>query len=1215
MEQLNKRSCTTLETNANNLLHNMNPTSRVISVVPSPPNQLHTSANQGQETSNSLDSNVVDFIGPSIAVKSLFSVPYLTDQGVAVAVHNVGGTLLIDISHPEDESPVQTISAKFSRKRQRSAQKSKPVLPPNYAASGKALAIVTTMLDKTRVDEDEHQSVQGKSNFSLPPPEHYVSHSLPSEPNEYLQWRFRELKMLIGSDALVYRAENHSVTVRTEEASHMDQLLKQHQDMVARGEFRADHQFPALQQAGKPSYAIALSRIKAETTIPSTASFAAPNLDQVQLQTCIVPPIRTPLGSILSSQCKKVTTPVCTVLDVYLDNLMANVPQLALCLQEKGLIQCIKLMETKDIPASLMDAKTLDTSIALSNVDTTSAGKPLFSPQIMEMNAATLLRFLKANCTRDNATYLLRKEAGEANIQLYDISSISAQRQRKWIWWLSMMSYRFALRLNQLARNRDEESSRKREFRARQRSLLQNALNLLEDLADMDGGQHATLRSSVSENLADTFLSVDDETSEKNQRDEVERLSTAASPPYSNVSIDALNKAQDHLNYGIKQLWPIFEEARQSHIGKQQRRENPLVIDVQNEGLSSSDEDDSEERSSIEMQSMALQLFGLHHKLINVALRLAEHHLKNYWSSCAMQSLRSAARKIADAISLVEVISQGDDGDKKLELSLKYQYTWLWEHCGHFARSFAADNLWRDRGHACGDDVISLLRDVDAAFGPTTMTKSCYRFVRETTPLSRRSGGMVSLLSVQGVLGASLFSTRETYSGGNDMPLPSLLMVTTKILDQQKIIQRDARRVLVSACLCYSRSIHIFDDLLMQEGMTNKNTDPWTITESTGPSALSLLRQRFGDACNEIGKILLNELRSVLSGGPTILSEDEILIAAEILLFSAEFWFNEGLSTFYVCNDLRNIALLRCNLCQCCKLRANSNFASKIIDSKLSIHAEVCLQDGAGHLQKAQEALCERDNDPITWDMVSQELAATFLVLGVRRRQALLGGGTTPVATQALRLNPGKERSIIDPMEKALMIYNEVGNSHQAAAVNYQIALFYSKVWTCQRDEAKTRAKLAAAFKHYGAAHAYFSNALVGNEPTFVLLCLDLANLYAVVSGEECLSKALARCLETDDAFAFHTSPSPQWLEKMQTLAVSVEERVLKVLVSLVKLEREYNSGEKYKGAYRVALMLKMKLNRGDATGTHEYSPLQGIQRMLRAIKTYLTDENCQAKT
>eukprot|EP00957_Ditylum_brightwellii_P145643 11089270-Ditylum_brightwellii.AAC.1 len=82
-----------------------------------------------------------------------------------------------------------------------------------------------------------------------------------------------------------------------------------------------------------------------------------------------------------------------------------------------------------------------------------------------------------------------------------------------------------------------------------------------------------------------------------------------------------------------------------------------------------------------------------------------------------MQALRISARRMKDAVGLLHTLigvssSQSMDDDERKEAkqkpylkSLRKQYAWLWECCGHFARSFAADNLWRERGHACGDDV------------------------------------------------------------------------------------------------------------------------------------------------------------------------------------------------------------------------------------------------------------------------------------------------------------------------------------------------------------------------------------------------------------------------------------------------------------------------------------------------------------------------------
>ena len=1139
--------------------------------------------------------------------------------------------------------------------------------------------------------------------------------------------------------------------------------------------------------------AVAISNPSGTEKKPPKSGFT-----EVPLQTCIEP-FPGPLGGKLSSPLEYSSSPsspsssrssvhttaiesspssspaLSIVLDAYLDNLMANVPQLALCLEEKGLIQSVKMLPTEEIPSMMLHPSTLDTSRPLDVLPSRGGGsgggnptdggssnncrhhrrrsrsgsvsgskleETMFSPQIMEMNASALLRFLKTNCTRNHATYLLRHEGldetataaaaaaaagGDGtsppvpqNIQLYDISSISTQKQKKWIWWLATMSYRFALRLRHLETSSEASASfppgpsgtilsesQKRAIRDRQRSLFQQTLDLLQDLMDIDGNAHESMVASVREHMADTYLSsvaasggvdfVETTFSAKTTRPRklsISELSPSPSPPvvtatisakasagsppsssssfvptknsphqlpnsenapaiplsddgtcnpekrhrqpYAAVSVDALNKAQDHLVQGIKTLSTLFErdiEERRLHREtkkleeeaawkRSRRRPRKQRGFPKNETGSAKhsnkdhQEEKDEERIPRLSPAMVLQLFGMNFKLVNISLRLVEHHLGNYYSSSAMQALRTAARRLNDAARLLasKMESNEDENEERNESSLQLQYIWLLEHCGLFARSFASDELWRDRGHASGEDVISVLSDVENVFaesrkpiggnynedGEEEMESQFWEMVRMDV-LLKKSKGRISLQSLSGIVAPFQMNASQAEKA---------VEAAKKVLAKEKVLRRERRRVLVASCVSYSRAITAFQFTVKTSDSTDQAPEKLVL--------LNLLRQRLGDACNETGKVLLAALRTLLvnNQGSKKKKDDASQLAAEALLDSAEFWFTQGLEAFEACNDTRNLALLRCNLCQSFKLRANSGFSKRddsSSSSSSSKHAEDCLQMAADQLVQAHVDLGQRDVDPQTWDMVSEELAATFLVLGVRRRQSLLGSGNAPVIFQVMRLSPGEERSIVDPMERALKIYEQSDNAHQGAAVHYQLALTFSKLWTCQLNESNTRKKLSKAFGHYSSAFDYFSTHSRGNEPTFCLLCLDLASLYAAIPGEEGLMKSLGCCLDCCDTFsvkAMQVSSSNKgtvkskadWYDKMETIAQSVDDRVFKLLRSLVKADPV-----RYKDMYREGLTAKMVRNVPDEQEEFDRNPkssaLLALHEVLLAIK------------
>lgn len=150
--------------------------------------------------------------------------------------------------------------------------------------------------------------------------------------------------------------------------------------------------------------------------------------------------------------------------------------------------------------------------------------------------------------------------------------------------------------------------------------------------------------------------------------------------------------------------------------------------------------------------------------------------------------------------------------------------------------------------------------------------------------------------------------------------------------------------------------------------------------------------------------------------------------------------------------------------------------------------------------------------------------------------------------------------------------------------------------------------------------HRYFF-AHMRSDPTFIILCLDLSNLYSAVSAQGCLQKALLCCIDTCDAFSpeavrdaklrqsqIKRQHEDNWMGKMETLASSVEKRIFKLLPNLVKTEKEdgEQSSSKFMNLYRAILTMKINpTNKENLEGDHIF-PIYDL--LLRLRKEDLTN-------
>lgn len=1069
---------------------------------PSPPQKQTTPAAPAQN----------DFVGAADAIKALFSMPFAQEPSVkaeCIALHRLGNTLYF-----EDASAIRDIASAALAQQPRPTTPSQSTLQgaPNAAETeADAVAVLLDALDGN-LDRANDTLVAANWQHGLPPAK-WVPPP-PRPPLHTYHWKFNDFRIVAGSDLEVWSGEGH----------------------------------PGV-----------------STRVHPEGSSWAP----------------------------------CTALDAYLDNVMAAIPELALCLESKGFVTSAKLMETRAIPR--VDVSTPGPGLAF-------LAEPLFDPKDVELNAGTLLRFLQANCATDGATYLLQREpmpdiedAGEGAkaadcVRLYDLSAMGATSSRKWKWLLAMLSYRFANRLShfhgKLAgkdEGKGERESGREERVGRQRELLETCLSLLTELAEMGGHAHDFLRATVHTQLADSFLSQAPEQQRRpapasapmtppslpfvvsQPREEAEAPPPAAhrcsalESALSGVSVACLEAAQSHLTRGLKVLDAVCQPKVRPDARADAKPEGPVSHATGRDGDDSTDgsgddaddADDANEGGGGDEDNMyhsvRLEARRLRLKSVHVVLALAARHLAAFRASNAMSLLREAAYKLQPLLGARRHAHAGaglHEGPCEGEEGLQ----WLWELGARFCRAVGCDRFgWVDRAGVLPSDVLTFLHEVDGVLGNAVLRRdaaalsspglcgvafidpAAWQFVSpdeaEALPLAKTAPPPVRRPAEQaapdadrrtekrGKGKARAPATRREKTGDSGPETTGATQPGAQASGAQATeAPPQPTPLLIGCALCASRALEAV----------------------AASGAEALLRSRLGDACNEVGQALLRTVPHAPhaplgdSGADSHRTQWSESAAEDRRLFCAMLWFGRGLLQFKANDDRSNTALLLCNLASAKKLAAGrlprtgtaplwrSADATAVPVMEL---VEVLLSEAIGDCYGAMEALGDRACDSRTWEHISRELALAYLTLGVRRRQALLGGLKGPGHEALQTVPPGAARRVAEPLEQAASIYEALGDGAQLAATRYQAGTLWSKLWTRAGDPKRSRERLGLALGHYEAAHAFFKGQAGSAGRTLIMIDLDLFDLYIGVhsasSGNaECLRKGLLCLLETHVAFA-----------------------------------------------------------------------------------------------
>ncbi|CAF1159902.1 unnamed protein product [Rotaria sordida] len=232
---------------------------------------------------------------------------------------------------------------------------------------------------------------------------------------------------------------------------------------------------------------------------------------------------------------------VLTGIDCWLDNLMCNVPELAMCYHVDGIVQSYEIIKTEDIPYR---------------------EGCQFPPGVIRDLATNLLSFLKANATKEGHTYWLFKGPDDDIVKLYDLTSLCETDRDDNPYTLPVATLLYKMAHN-IVLNSDYETRLKESGTIR--TLLKHCLDML------DSEKFPEYYCAAAYMMADLFI--DDNISERNWtfdendisdselfKDTLSFENEKESVTFACVDIKTLVQSQQHRfhkNLDVPRLGPI----------------------------------------------------------------------------------------------------------------------------------------------------------------------------------------------------------------------------------------------------------------------------------------------------------------------------------------------------------------------------------------------------------------------------------------------------------------------------------------------------------------------------------------------------------------------------------------------------------------------------------------------------------------------------------